>query len=592
MKKINICIILLALFQISFQYCHYSTKPNQVTNGQCQCFGGFYSDSSNCHICPNNGQTIGVSYSISNCQYCVTDSYYLSQAATSSTGSVCLKCPNNTKVQSNTPQKPQDISDCAYCQNGYYLQTPAVPPQGGNPGQAAVCVQCPNNSSGMFPSSISQCNLCVQGFYVNQKATNSQEAVCSPCPNNTSNMYGMPFTIKYSVQDCNACQPGYYNTSPNGQPTVCQQCPPNTISSGYGSSINSCFCKLNYYMTVAGTSNSAPTCLPCPNGSGNYVTPFIAGDQSQCDICQAGYYMVTSYQDPANGNPGTSAQCQQCPNNSTSDPGVSTSVSSCNMCQVNFYMQTAATSDSSAICLPCPNNSGTLIPVTQQGDQTQCSICTAGYYMAQQFQVAWSADKNVCQCAANYYGAASLATSTQKTQCLSCPNSTTSKEGAAKTQKDCQQPSPSQQNNQQNGSQGVSNLAPLLPKFQKVQKLTLKLNTNKIAVLGATSLASSLIDCKHLSILKLHLSHNHLDKKAISGFSMHLSKCVQLKELELFLDFNNIGPQGVQELAQAIIGCTNLQTLSLNITIQHLNQSRFTSDESRSELILSQKKVS
>ncbi|KAL4483192.1 hypothetical protein ABPG74_019218 [Tetrahymena malaccensis] len=438
MKKINTCIILLVLFQVSFQYCHYSTKPNQVTNGKCTCTSGFYSDSSNCHICPNNGLTISVSYSISNCLYCVTDSYYLSQLATGSTGSVCLKCPNSSKVQSNTPKNPQDISDCSYCQSGYYPNTPAVPPQGGNPGQAAVCVQCPNHSFRGSPSSVSECSYCIQGFYVSQKATNSQEAVCSPCPNNTSNFYAIPNTFKYNIQDCTTCLPGYYNTSPYGQPAVCQQCPPNTTSSSGSTSINQCTCMQNTYMTVQGPPS---TCLPCPNGSGNYWPPYLAGDQSQCDTCQAGYYLVTPYQDPANGNPGISAQCQQCPNNSTSDPGVSTSVSSCNMCQVNFYMQTAATSDSSAICLPCPNYSGTLIPVTQQGDQTQCSICTAGYYMTKPFQLV-----------------ASLATSTQKTQCLSCPNSTTSKEGAAKTQNDCQNPSNPQQDNQQNGQQTFSQI--------------------------------------------------------------------------------------------------------------------------------------
>ncbi|EAR83646.2 GCC2 and GCC3 family protein (macronuclear) [Tetrahymena thermophila SB210] len=451
MKKVNICLALFSLFQASFQYCHYSTKPSQLQNGNCQCIGGFYSISTKCQICPNNGSTAEVSYSISNCKYCSSTKYYMSQAATSSTGSVCLQCPNNSQVQSNTPQNPQDISDCMYCQPGYYLQTPAVPPQNGNPGQAAVCVPCPNNTKGMNASSVSQCNSCNEGFYISQQATDSQPAICSLCPNNTSNNYILPFDIQYNVNDCSTCLPGYYNSNTSlGQQTICEKCPPNTFTYGSGAtSISSCSCMNNYYMTVAPTSSTAPTCLPCPNGSGNYQIPFLAGDQSQCDICQAGYYMITPYQDPANGNPGTAAQCQQCPNNSTSDPGVLTSVSSCNKCQLNFYMQVAPTSTTSAICQPCPNNSATLNPVSQQGDVTQCSICVSGYYMKQATQAGqtascqkcppgsntiqgsntacycydqyatWSSNTNSCQCNQGYIG--TPATSIGAQGCTPCP---------------------------------------------------------------------------------------------------------------------------------------------------------------------------
>ncbi|EAR83647.2 GCC2 and GCC3 family protein (macronuclear) [Tetrahymena thermophila SB210] len=451
MKKVSICLVLFALFQVSFQYCHYSTMPNFLQRGNCLCLGGFYSSSANCEICPNNGFTTNIAYSISDCKGCSSTLYYMSQAATSSTGSVCLQCPNNSQVQSNTPSNPQDISDCMQCQPGYYLQTPAVPPQNGNPGQAAVCIQCPNNTKGINASSVSECNLCNQGFYVSQRATDSQPAICSPCPNNSSNIYDQHYSYQYNVNDCGACLPGYYNTNIfDGQQAICVQCPPNTFFYGtVAKTINSCSCMKNYYMTVASTSTSAPTCLPCPNGSGNYQISILAGDQSQCDICQAGYYMITPNQDPANGNPGTAAQCQQCPNNSTSDPGTSTLVSSCNKCQLNFYMQTAPTPTTSAICQPCPNNSGTLNPVTQQGDATQCSICVAGYYMTKAFQAGqtascqkcppgsntiqgnystcncydqnatWSSNTNSCQCNQGYIG--TPATSIGAQGCTPCP---------------------------------------------------------------------------------------------------------------------------------------------------------------------------
>ncbi|EAR83639.1 GCC2 and GCC3 family protein (macronuclear) [Tetrahymena thermophila SB210] len=451
MRKINICLVLFVLFQVSFQYCHYSIQNN---NGQCNCFGGFYANSANCLVCPNNGLSLGGSISISDCKYCNSNSYYLDQAATDSQGSVCLLCPNNSQTQTNYPQGPQDISDCNICQPGYYLQTPAVPPQNGNPGQAAVCVPCPNNTTskmGPNPTSISQCDSCQNGFYISQQATDSQPAICSPCPINTTNSYDEPSNFQYNINDCTSCMPGYYNSNQNfNQPPMCVQCPPNTFNYITGSfSISTCTCMENSYMTVQSTNNSAPTCLPCPNGSGNYQPPLLAGDQSQCDICQAGYYASTPYADPTNGNPGIASQCHQCPNNSYSDPGLSFYESSCYKCKLNYYMKTAPALGVSAICQLCPNNSGTLNPITEQGDETQCSICTDGYYMTQAFQIGktascqkcppgstskqgintgcycfdqnatWSSNTNSCQCNQGYFG--TPATSIGAQGCTPCP---------------------------------------------------------------------------------------------------------------------------------------------------------------------------
>ncbi|KAL4506267.1 hypothetical protein ABPG73_017001, partial [Tetrahymena malaccensis] len=352
-----------------------------LQNGKCNCSSQFYYDSGFCQICPSNSFANSNAISQSQCSTCISNLFYLSQLATASSSAICIKCPNNTQTGTSYPTNIQDESECSLCQPGFYMQQASIPPSNGVQGKSAVCVQCPNNSSSLnFQSKVGVqfCNICQQGYYISQPATDTQPAVCLPCSSNTTNKYDISSPKQNNINDCVACAANYYPTQSN--PLICQKCPNNTISNPAAFSISNCMCQPNYYMAAASSSTAAATCFPCPNGSGNYFSPIFPGDASQCDICQSGYYLISPFQD---GNPGISAQCQKCPNNSTSNPNISTNVSICSLCPQNYFMQAASTSTNSAICQPCPNGSGNKIAPFQPGDESQCNICQAGYYLIQ-----------------------------------------------------------------------------------------------------------------------------------------------------------------------------------------------------------------
>ncbi|KAL4506273.1 hypothetical protein ABPG73_017007 [Tetrahymena malaccensis] len=378
MKINKILFALASLIQISLQYQHYSYNLTS-----CDCFDGFYNNNGNCQLCPNNSYTYYKSKNISDCYTCKSSSYYLIANATSSSNAICQRCPNNSITTY------QNISNCSQCDIGFYRVAQAVQSQVSNPLQATVCQQCPNYSISYTSNKdgVQACNFCQQGFFVSEISQFNKSATCSLCP--------LGYT---SGKLCRLCAEGYYRQllSPR-----CMKCPPNTTTLNNLSIF--CICKQNTYMTRDRNRTQQIACEACPNGSGNYIYPRIVGDQSQCDICQEGFYLIQPHQDPIPatkqddpGTPGIAAQCYQCPNNSSSDPGTQTSISSCYFCPKNFFMTKSPTDNDSAYCQACPNNTGTMGPQYEVGDQTQCNICIAGYFMVSEFQHGQTAQCKQC----------------------------------------------------------------------------------------------------------------------------------------------------------------------------------------------------
>ncbi|KAL4506272.1 hypothetical protein ABPG73_017006 [Tetrahymena malaccensis] len=386
MKNYKLCLLSLLLIQFSYQYCHNSQNPqsDSVTNN-CGCNQGFYNQNHQCIQCPNysSSQYGYIAIKLSDCNTCQFLDYYMLQQATDTNNAVCAKCPQGSSLLTSISQTiVKDVSACSYCKSGYYIIDKAVSESDGHPAQSAKCQRCPNNTftSAVFDSQ--NCKQCTSNFYGRFQQDGS--LVCSLCPNYTKSYYSL--YLPNGVTDCSSCQKGYYkNGVSNGSPT-CIKCPGQTTTFTNAASIKQCYCDYNYYIVQLSTDTTAGVCQQCPNGSTRISNIGLVGDESQCDYCQNGYYLLTPFQDSDGINPGKSAKCQKCPNNSYSEQNISTSASVCSMCQLNYYMQTASDATSSAICLPCLNNTGTLDPIQTVGDANQCTVCQPGYYMIQPYK--------------------------------------------------------------------------------------------------------------------------------------------------------------------------------------------------------------
>ncbi|KAL4478550.1 hypothetical protein ABPG74_006785 [Tetrahymena malaccensis] len=398
MKYQKFCLLILLLIQSSYQYCHYASNPALNGDNTCNCIQGFYNNNKQCLLCPNySSHLYGFNAKkLSDCNTCLYGQQYMLQKPTDTQNAVCVMCPNHTTNGGSIEDTVKDESACYQCVDGYIKIADAVASSGGKQAKAATCQKCSNNTLrfGILPGSI--CDLCTEKFYgsVRQGA----DSVCSLCPNNTASFYQPMMMPSGQATDCRYCQKGYYNTETNIFNTpICQKCPGLSTTEQKGAtSIQECICDLTQYIVTLATSTSAAVCKPCPAGSTRIFDANVVGDESQCDYCQAGYYLLTPYQDPNGNTPGKGASCQICPNNSYSDQGISTSVSVCSMCQINYYMNTASDGTNSAVCQICPNNTGTLDPVTTPGNANQCTVCKAGYYMTQPYQDGQTATCQQC----------------------------------------------------------------------------------------------------------------------------------------------------------------------------------------------------
>ncbi|KAL4510384.1 hypothetical protein ABPG72_020846 [Tetrahymena utriculariae] len=388
MKYQKICLLFLLFLQFSYQYCHYSQNPSLQGDNTCACTVGFYNDNQKCIQCPNNSSHLPGLFSntISDCNNCIFGKQYMQQKGTDTQNAVCVQCPNNSTNGGSVEDTVKDESRCSQCVDGYFKTADAVAASADNSAKAATCQRCPNNTSRIGYMQGTNCDFCKVGIYGTVKQGGN--LVCQLCPNNTSNYYQPMDAPTGQITDCKVCAKGYYNTEPLFyKPPKFQKCPGlSTTQQLSASSIQQCSCALNQYIVTKSTSTTVAVCQSCPNGSTRIYDVNVAGDESQCDYCSAGYYLITPYQDSDGQNPAKSANCQICPNKSYSNAGISTSVSVCSMCQQNFYMQTASDGTNSVICQPCPDNTGTLDPVNTVGDAKQCTVCKAGYFMTLPYQ--------------------------------------------------------------------------------------------------------------------------------------------------------------------------------------------------------------
>ncbi|KAL4506280.1 hypothetical protein ABPG73_017014 [Tetrahymena malaccensis] len=408
MKNYKTCLLVLALIQLSYQYCHYSYSTTLNKKGVCDCFSNFYYSNSNCVQCPNSSMVQQSSTKISDCSICPIDKYLIKEAQLGKSAE-CLSCPDNSiRPPSLLEQTAQNLSFCSSCNFGYFKIADAVTPSAdnGNQAKAAKCQKCPNNTFTPPPArflpippppglpappvfgpnsssdSITSCGVCSEGFYATSKPSDGQNADCSLCPNNQSVVIDdnqvQPLFPTYTFKDCNSCIKGYFNAeSVPSQPINCLKCPVGTTTIEASSlGIGQCICAQNQYTLSPSSPTSAAFCLPCPTGSGR-IFPLIniIGDESQCDACLEGYYLIRPHQDPTDKLSPQGALCKICPKNSYSVAGISTSPSSCSLCKQNYFMQRAADSTNSAECQLCQNNTGTLNPARFPTDK--CNVCSS-----------------------------------------------------------------------------------------------------------------------------------------------------------------------------------------------------------------------
>ncbi|KAL4481033.1 hypothetical protein ABPG72_001102 [Tetrahymena utriculariae] len=353
------------------------------------------------------------------------------------------------------------IGSCL-CNKGYY---------GTNAENGGSCTQCPAGSTTATPSTanggntnanvdVSVCSLCQLNYYMTAAAaavngqTPASGASCTACTGGSGNT-----TNQSTVGDagqCNTCQANYYMTAAvNGNAAAtCSACTGGSGNTGVSSAGNASqcnICKPNYYMSAAASGSSAATCVSCPVNQGNLNGATSAGDASQCNGCLANFYMTAL---PATS---TSAQCSACPQYTFSY--FNTQLGFCTCYDPNAQPLTAQ----NQTCQCFVGYAGT--PAQTQGAPSGCLVCLSGWYSpgagaaciqcppgasatANQGAcvcndksagtIPWTAQTNVCQCQANYYGDFSQATQFGVTgTCTPCPSGTTSLAGAAIVLNDC-----------------------------------------------------------------------------------------------------------------------------------------------------------
>jgi hypothetical protein len=347
-----------------------------ITGGvQCiSCIPGRYSaqTATTCVDCPNN--TIS-SVASASCQTCLSGSYTSGPAS-----SVCLKCP----------------SAAYYCpvnstQAGYLTVPPGYYSLGGdNTGASAnnitacnkgssciggVSTLCPAGSFSNTTQS-SFCHQCKAGYYLDLPG----KTVCSPCAP------GSYYASSASTQ-CLSCIPGRFSSS---AAFTCIDCPNNTIS---GSSASSCtLCGAGFYTATSASSiclKCPASAYYCPNNSsllGYLNVPLgfysIGGDPrgaqaNDITACTLGNYCIGGISSP-------------CPLGSFSNVTKSTT---CYQCLPGSYQSIAGRSN----CSLCPR--GFYAPVP---GSTQCLSCNAGKFV-----------------------------SSDRTNCIDCPNNTVSASSAS-----------------------------------------------------------------------------------------------------------------------------------------------------------------
>lgn len=333
---------------------------------------------------------------------------------------VCLTCPTGyTTVSTGNSNITQCVCDigfgfvnngCILCNADTYKSTV------GNSVCSACDVKSTTNGllgaissgqclckSGFFSTlGNSSCTACPANTYKSTITNGASSSVCVPCgANSTTNS-----ATGINAQAGCLCKSGYYGTGNlncelcpmgsfkplpgNGDATVCQSCPSNSITdpSQPPTSSSSCKCIAGFF----GLSGTTITCNPCP----------------------AGYYKSSI------GNGLSSAVCSICPTGTWGTATGATSLSACNICRRGFEGSASSTPGSG--CTACKADF-----FKAHDGNAACAPCTT---TSTTLNSTGSTSASACKCLPGYYG------SSGHTSCVRCPVNTF-KEGPAVNSASC-----------------------------------------------------------------------------------------------------------------------------------------------------------
>ena len=337
--------------------CLCAKGHTEAAHGECQaCERGTFKPHrgnmpcTNCSAGTFLGETGG--FMTGNCSVCETNTFSHAGAVS------CEKCPANT----SSPRNSSSVSSCQ-CNQGY------TGPDGG------LCMAC---AVGTFKDSVgsAKCSNCSAGTFLavlgGTASTNCSDcrentyslagaATCILCPGNTSSRAGSP-----GIQSCK-CMPGY--TGPDGGLCVA--------------------CAVGKYKEFNGSAE----CRNC--SAGMYLNARGGIKDTNCFECPRDTYSLQG-----------SAQCENCPGNSTSD-AQSPTLSSCE-CNAGYTGLDGGT------CTPCSKGTYKL----HLGAAT-CEPCAAGKYLN---ELGGTHESNCSACGRDTYSP--IASS----ECFSCPSNSASPE--------------------------------------------------------------------------------------------------------------------------------------------------------------------
>ncbi|KAL0230075.1 hypothetical protein PCE1_003639 [Barthelona sp. PCE] len=336
-----------------------------------------------------------------------------------------------------------DAASCTMCPAGYECPTAASSPVGCLAGYYSLggqqnCTICPAGYECSLPSvaptlcahgtyspgGVSACLACTNGFICEVGETQAEPTgkecaaggYCNPpshwtaCPAGTYN----PNTGGSSSAACIECEEGHYCVSGTVSISGANECPAGHYCPAGTANPSTCgvFSGMGYYSPNQGNINQAD-CTICPAGS---YCPAGATSISSCPTghyCLEGTYSATQYPCPAGYYNGASNRvelndCIICPAGrycaqGTSSPslcpagrfrtgtgGVATT--SCTLCTAGKVCSTTGLINPDEECdeghycpegtsvidaYPCP--AGTFTSRTNLTDQTECTICPAGF---------------------------------------------------------------------------------------------------------------------------------------------------------------------------------------------------------------------
>lgn len=314
--------------------------PGSFTkNGKCElCPPGTYQENrgaTSCLDCPaGTYSSVRGAQGLDICRECPEGTFQSSTGATSK--SQCKKCPRG---QSST----QGSSSCLSCPAGSFLSNCQIEDEFDGPvAFRGLCLQCSFGTSGTSCSRVGLVNLKCLPCGLGDISENPNSLECTRCPSGTTvnrertkcigdgERRCPPGRERRSI-DCDPCLDFLFNDGtftegcqfcPLGQigesrrgSTKCVPCPKGTFrSEEFNSRCRRCPPGLN--STVTGARFCKPDNVPCPPG-------FFTSDSGACLQCS----QRERFDSKKN-------QCVECPENSISDGGISTTCKRCGENQV------------------------------------------------------------------------------------------------------------------------------------------------------------------------------------------------------------------------------------------------------------------